>query len=135
MRKVKSRSILFQPYNVQPPTKEHPEFLLLLYSSFIKNSSPTEYTVGYTLAIRYVSKECNNSLINEVIFCSSNINIPTWYSITSDYAVKTVIGWLTLKPGDTDEEYFSSYTPEQLEFCKKHAENLVIEVETLFGDT
>lgn len=29
----------------------------------------------------------------------------------------SLLGWLVLKPGDTDDEYFTEYTPEQLEWA------------------
>lgn len=31
-----------------------------------------------------------------------------------------LLGFFTVKPGDTDKEYFASYTPEQLEWCKSN---------------
>lgn len=33
-------------------------------------------------------------------------------------AATGLLGFLTLKPGDTDEEYFDDYTPEQLDWCQ-----------------
>jgi hypothetical protein len=56
------------------------------------------------------------------------------HSVDGDDAVKNVMGWLTLKPGDTDEELFASYTPEQLAFCAQHAEALQMAVIDRFGE-
>lgn len=38
--------------------------------------------------------------------------------IDSDAALVGLLGFLTLKPGDTDSEYFDRYTPEQLDWCR-----------------
>ncbi len=39
--------------------------------------------------------------------------------------VAALLGFLTCKPGDTDREYFASYTPLQLDWCtSSQAENL-----------
>lgn len=46
--------------------------------------------------------------------------------IDDDAAVGSVLQWLTLKPGDTDEEFFEDYTDEQLFFAEEHAENLAL---------
>lgn len=42
----------------------------------------------------------------------------------SDETLRCLLGFLTLRPGDTDKEYFDEYTPEQLAFCSEHAEYL-----------
>lgn len=44
--------------------------------------------------------------------------------IDSDETLRSLIGFLTLRPGDTDKEYFDSYTPVQLAFCSSDAEAL-----------
>lgn len=38
--------------------------------------------------------------------------------IDSDEALRCLIGFLTLRLGDTDKEYFKDYTDEQLEFAQ-----------------
>jgi hypothetical protein len=44
----------------------------------------------------------------------------------SDEAVRALLGFLTLRPGDTDAEYFEGYTPEQLAFSEEHAEGVAV---------
>ncbi len=56
------------------------------------------------------------------------------HAIDSDETVESLMGFLTLRPGDTDAEYFADHTPEQLRFCEQHAEALGSEVETRFGE-
>jgi hypothetical protein len=45
-----------------------------------------------------------------------------------------LMGFLTLRPGDTDPDYFAAYTPEQLEYCSKWAEALSCEVQARYGE-
>ncbi len=47
---------------------------------------------------------------------------------TDDTLVEGLMGFLTLRPGDTDDEYFQKYTPAQLAFAEEHAESLSGEV-------
>ena len=44
--------------------------------------------------------------------------------IDSDASLIGLLGFLTCRPGDTDDEYFASYTPEQLEWAESEAEEL-----------
>jgi hypothetical protein len=44
--------------------------------------------------------------------------------IDSDESVRALLSFLTLRPGDTDAEYFENYTQEQLDFANEHAEML-----------
>jgi len=34
--------------------------------------------------------------------------------------MRALLGFLTLRPGDTDVEYFDAYTPEQMEFAESY---------------
>lgn len=49
----------------------------------------------------------------------------TW-PVTYGDAARGVLGFLTLRPGDTDAEFFDSYTPEQIAWRDEHAEDLSI---------
>ena len=44
--------------------------------------------------------------------------------VDSDRALRGLLGFLTLKPGDTDRDYFKSYTEAQMAFAKGDAEEL-----------
>lgn len=58
---------------------------------------------------------------------------PGW-AIDSDASVACLMSFLTLKPGDTDDEYFAEYTPQQLDYCAKHAEMLSLASIDRFGE-
>lgn len=45
-------------------------------------------------------------------------------AIDSDECLRSLLGFLTLRPGDTDAEYFESYSPSQMEFAEGDAEEL-----------
>jgi hypothetical protein len=53
----------------------------------------------------------------------------------SDETVRGLMGFLTLRPGDTDDEYFENYTKAQRRYCDMHAEDLSCEVEARFDTT
>jgi hypothetical protein len=50
----------------------------------------------------------------------------------SNEAVEGIMAFLTLQPGDTDPEYFASYTDAQRAYCDAHAESLSGEVDCRF---
>lgn len=53
----------------------------------------------------------------------------------SDETAGALLSFLTLKPGDTDREYFSGYTPEQMAFCESSiCEELAFEAMILKGE-
>ena len=69
-----------------------------------------------------------------VLFEGEDFACSPMHAVDSDYAVAAVLGFLTLRPGDTDAEYFESYTPRQLEFCAQHAEYLQSYITDRFGE-
>jgi hypothetical protein len=49
-------------------------------------------------------------------------------------ARELVMSLLAMRPGDTDEEYFAGYTPEQLEWVERNGESLGCERECRYCD-
>lgn len=70
---------------------------------------------------------CTRILFDGADFCCA-----PGQAIDSDACIECLMGFLTLRPGDTDSEYFDSYTEEQKEFCEQHAETLSCEVHFRF---
>jgi hypothetical protein len=83
--------------------------------------------IGYILTMREHRKTVT-------VFEGSDFRPSPMHSIDGDDAVKALMSFLTLRPGDTDADYFDSYTPEQLEYCSMHAETLNGEVYSRFGE-
>jgi hypothetical protein len=71
---------------------------------------------------------------SRVIFEGSDFAGSPMHADDSDATVAALLGFLTLRPGDTDRDYFEAYTPEQLEFCEQHAETVSAYVADRFGE-
>lgn len=52
----------------------------------------------------------------KVLFQGEDIHCPPCYSIDSLQTAYSILSFLTLRPGDTDKEYFENYTEEQQEW-------------------
>lgn len=59
-----------------------------------------------------------------VVFEGGDLFASPLHGIDSDAAAGACIHFLSLKPGDTDAEYFEKYTPEQLAFAEKYGDDL-----------
>lgn len=46
------------------------------------------------------------------------------HAIDSDDTVGCILTFLSLRPGDTDADYFERYTPEQLDFADQYGDEL-----------
>ena len=102
-----------------------PTFTLRVYQmEMIRRDGKT--AVGYTLKQHQAGK-------TTTIFDGSDIGLSPMDAVDSDGAVETVMGFLTLRRGDTDSDYFDNYTSKQLEFSETHAESLGCEVSSRFG--
>ncbi len=58
------------------------------------------------------------------IFVGEDFCCAPGFASDSDDSLRSLLGFLTLKPGDTDSEYFESYTDEQRAFASSHGEEL-----------
>lgn len=54
------------------------------------------------------------------------VDFSTTAGTTYGEAARGVLGFLTLRPGDTDSEYFDGYTPEQIAWRDEYAEELAL---------
>ena len=61
---------------------------------------------------------------DEPIFQGADFGCPQFDDPESDHTISQLLGFLSLKPGDTDAEYFEDYSPRQMEWCEQHAEDL-----------
>ena len=113
------RTVVFTPYL----KGMGPVFTLKLYDIF-KRDELGKHSLGYRLL---------ESGYGEV-FTGTDFNCSPMHAIDSDDAVKGLMCFLTLRPGDTDEEYFDSYTDDQLDYCNSHAGALSSEVYGRFGE-
>lgn len=90
--------------------------------------------VGYRLSMGVGNENAaGNPAAWAVLFEGEDFGCSPLHAIDSDAAVEGIMSFLTLQPGDTDPEYFAGYTPEQLDYCSRHAESLSCEVDRRFG--
>lgn len=84
-------------------------------------------TIAYKLTMR--EPGARKSI---VLFDAADYHGSPLHADDSDANVEGLMGFLTLRPGDTDDEYFESYTAEQRAYCEQHAESLSGEVSSRF---
>ena len=70
---------------------------------------------------------------NAVIFSGEDLSSPS--GTNEDQAARAALGFLTLRPGDTDAGYFGSYSPAQQAWRDAHAEDLSMALITEDGDS
>jgi hypothetical protein len=69
----------------------------------------------------------------QLIFSGHEFLAPPGIAENRNVALSEILGFLSLKPGDTDEDYFDNYTPEQLAFAEEYGDELFIWSEELVG--
>lgn len=84
--------------------------------------------LGYRLTER------NGRHARTVLFQGENFACSPCHAIDSDATLAALLGFLTLRPGDTDAEYFESYSARQLQFAREHGETLAYETYVRFGE-
>lgn len=85
--------------------------------------------LGYRLS--HVDEKTHTKM---VLFNAEDYLPGTALSADSDESIGGLMGFLTLRPGDTDSDYFKDYTPTQLRYCEQHAEELQLECMARFGE-
>jgi hypothetical protein len=68
---------------------------------------------------------------NDELIFESWVGCSPMHAIDSDQATGAILAFCSLRPGDTDPEYFEDYSERQLEFCKEWGETLSLYVEEL----
>lgn len=61
------------------------------------------------------------------------IGLPPIHGTDSADAKRAVLSWLSVKPGDTDREFFESYTDDQIDFVIRNGEALSLEAERRYS--
>lgn len=110
------RKCIFRPY----AKGMGPSFVLTLHDMSWQDED--NYRVSYSLKAD-----------GKVIFKGDDFFPGPFSAVDSNASVAALMDFLTLRPGDTDKEYFENYTPDQRAFCAQHAEALGLEVMQRFG--
>ena len=88
-------------------------FRIELYISGKPNSQRGRFNLAYRL---YHG--------DEKIFEGLDYSPSPLFEWDSDECFGALLSFLSLQPGDTDDEYFEDYTPEQLAWAEEHGEEL-----------
>lgn len=99
-----------------------PRFALTIWAT-TRTDNRGQTVIGYRLSMGRV-----------VLFEGEDFAGSPLHADDSDDTVRALLGFLTLKPGDTDADYFAHYTPRQMEFAETHADTLMSEVNARFGE-
>lgn len=127
--KERIRTVLFKPY----AKGRGPTFILHMFdigqnvSRYRGGGLFSKPKIGYELRIRENGKSV-------IMFKGEDFGCSPLHAIDSDATVKSLMTFLTLRPGDTDWDYFKNYTPGQFAYCERHAEALSLCVMDRFGE-
>jgi hypothetical protein len=113
---------VFKPY----AKGQGPTFHLYLYDVGLRRPDGKD-AIGYKLTQSHKRRV-------STLFEGSDIGCSPLHAIDSDETVNSVMSFLTLRPGDTDSEYFDGYTAAQKDCCEQHAEALSTAVSVWFGE-
>lgn len=122
------RVIRFHPYR----KGMGPVFRLKVWDTNERDSCG-KWVLGYRLSMGEPNA-VGNPPVWTVIFEGEDFGCSPMHAVDSDETMTGIMCFLTLRPGDTDQEYFKDYTPEQLDYCAQHAEALAHEVDWRFGN-
>jgi hypothetical protein len=121
------RTVRFNPYI----RGRGPTFTLSLYEPsdavVRKYQHRSQSPVGYKLTMREPGKTA-------VVLLQGDYGCSPRHEIDSDESVRGLLDFLTLRPGDTDAEYFANYSEAQLDYCNKYAATLDVEATARFGE-
>lgn len=89
---------------------DHPEYRLQVWDlneRLFVGSVSAQHRLGYRLFKG-----------EEVIFEGDDYGCSPMLAIDSDESLAELLSFLTLKPGDTDDEYFEGHSRRQLKWCE-----------------
>lgn len=116
------RRVVLRPYR----RGMGPAFILDLF-----DDSRPDWRGSWYITYRLTMREGRKST---VLFEGSDYSPGPGNTTDGDASVRGLLGFLTLRPGDTDREYFEGYTEAQRDYCDAHAEALANEVYNRFGE-
>lgn len=111
------------------PYRNGPTFSLIVWDCHRTVRNGPQWQLGYRLTMSVPGQSPG-----VVLFEGEDFGNSPMHGIDSNDTIAAIMSFLTLRPGDTDAEYFANYTPAQLEYCDQHAEALSCEVLNRFGE-
>lgn len=136
---AKLRHVIFKPYSVFKPYSAGPaippQFSLWTFDtgkSDAAGRTQVAYLFKMSTYVWHSSKRLRGH--TRTIFAGTDFYCSPLHAIDSDACVKSLMTFITLRPGDTDAEYFKDYSEAQRDFAEQHAEALSLEVLHRFGE-
>ena len=115
------------------PYEDHgPRFRLELFDVG-KTDKTGKFAVGYRLRQIDAPWE-GETIIFDSLAGETDTYVYVRCPIDSDRAVESVMGFLTLRRGDADADWFDGYTEAEMSFAEVHAEAVAHEVHQRFGE-
>lgn len=115
------RTVKLSPYR----KGQGPTFTLAMATNGATDSRG-QTTIAYCLSMR-------ENGFTHLVFIGADFHGSPLHADDSDATVAALLGFLTLRPGDTDPDYFAAYNEAQRAFCEQHAESLANEADRRFG--
>ena len=100
-------------FKYEPYVDGLPKFSLTLYDTFQSRDGKRK------LAYEFRQDQ-------ELIFHGDDFYCSPLHAIDSQECANSLLGFLSLRPGDTDDEYFDNYSERQMDFALEHGESLAI---------
>lgn len=118
------RTYVFKPYS----GKHRPHFILTIWNTG-RRDEMGKWVYGYRFTERYPALTvCGDNIAAQstIIFKGEDYYAPNYDNFVA--AAEGLMSFLTLRDGDTDDEYFKDYTTKQRDFSEEHAEAVSAEV-------
>lgn len=132
------RVVRFRPYRASVGNRFRPQFRLTTWDTG-RTGFGGKNLVGYRLSMGGGDKRSESvtgqPAVWVTVFRGEDFACSPLHAIDSDMVIASIMGFLTLRPGDTDSDYFADYTPEQIEFAQEWAEALSCEVSARFPES
>ena len=106
----------------------------VIFRPYRKGFGPAFTLTLFYLGTERIAYRLHRSGETAPLFEGADFQPSPCHPCDGDIAVRDLMNFLTLRPGDTDAEYFSDYTQRQLAFCFEHAEALGADAEYRFGE-
>lgn len=120
------RTVVFSPFR----RGMGPRFTLRLWDTG-NNDIYGKSCLGYQLTY---AKDNGNGYTTVKVFEAEDFYPSLMYPIDGDKCIVSLMNFLCLQKGDTDEEYFKDYTEVQCHFRDTYAEDVAMAVLHRFGE-
>lgn len=94
----------------------------------------TTWDTGRTMPLGHSVIGYRLSCAGVTVFSGEDFGCAGHVPIDSDKCLASLMSFLTLRPGDTDYDYFAGYSREQLEFAQSFGEEMAIYCAERFGE-